>query len=536
MNTLNRTTPWHFLPLVVMMLLILSCSDMINTDDYELKKLKATPTLDLPLAFGDLVMEDLLSKTDQANIKVYSGAPDDGLIYLLYEQTLKTQGIRELIDFPSKSFLKTVPILAGTLPARTTETQYPAVNSTEDFGFSPERLTEIKFKTATVTVSVNFTPTNPASGIFDVQLALPNFKLNGVAFQRRISVGSPVTISLQDYVAILTDNKFPLSITLIEKAHAGTVVMPVTSANVNISFGSIDFQYIKGFFGDQTAVNIPEETINLEAFGTALTKAKVSFAQPKLSFKVSNDYGIPTRVAFNPLEARKDNGAKLPITVSPASPVTINVPATLGQSAVTSVTVTNAKQVLDFVPDNFHYKVSARINEGLSSGTNFCADTSKIRVTMRAEIPLYGRASGIVMADTFAIDLSDAKDTDVESGAIRSKITNQLPLDAFVQLYLADDKYVIIDSLFTTAQTALVKASSVDASGKLVSPGVSDLTIDIAKAKLDKIFDAKKLIVKARMNTSKDASGNLVDVQFKSSYKMNVVFGLKVKLKLAVDL
>jgi hypothetical protein len=155
---------------------------------------------------------------------------------------------------------------------------------------------------------------------------------------------------------------------------------------------------------------------------------------------------------------------------------------------------------------------------------------------MKAEIPLYGRASGIVMTDTFALDLSDAKDTDIESGALRAKITNQLPLDAFLQLYLADENYVIIDSLFTTAQTAIVKASTVDAAGKLVTPGVSDQTIDISKVKLDKIFDAKKIIVKARMNTSKDATGNQVDVQFKAAYKMNVVFGLKVKLKLEVDL
>ncbi len=44
------------------------------------------------------------------------------------------------------------------------------------------------------------------------------------------------------------------------------------------------------------------------------------------------------------------------------------------------------------------------------------------------------------------------------------------------------------------------------------------------------------MIVKVKMNTAKDALGNQIDVKFKSSYKMNVIFGLKAKLKLAIDL
>jgi hypothetical protein len=111
-----------------------SCKDALNTDDYKIKKATANPTLDLPIAAGDLVIDDFLSKADQTNIKVYS----DGLIYLLYEQTLKTQGIRDLFAFPSKNFIKTVPIPSGTLASKTTEVQYATLNTTEDFAFSPD--------------------------------------------------------------------------------------------------------------------------------------------------------------------------------------------------------------------------------------------------------------------------------------------------------------------------------------------------------------------------------------------------------------
>ena len=183
-----------------------------------------------------------------------------------------------------------------------------------------------------------------------------------------------------------------------------------------------------------------------------------------------------------------------------------------------------------------YYKITARINEGLTSGNNFCADTSKMRVNFKAEIPIYGKASDIVLADTFAIDLSSTKSSTIESGSVLTKVTNELPLDAFIQLYLANDQTIIFDSLFTTAQTAIVKASTVNAQGELQSPSVLIQEIQITKEKLDKIFTAKKLIIKARANTVKDSNGNQPDVKFKAAYKMSVNFGLKAKLKLEYDL
>jgi len=524
----SRATGIGFLSLAIVLFLY-SCSDILNTDDYKVKELTATPSLLLPIAHGDLTIDDLLSEADSANIKVYS----DGLVYLLYEQTLKSQEIRDLFTFPNKGFNRSVPVPGGTIPPSTSEFKYAGISTTEDFNFSPEKLTEIKFKSTVLNVGVTLSPSNP-NFTYEVEVKLADFKNNGVPFDKRISGSS--SFVLTDYVATLNDNKFPLEIAVFVKPHNNSILVAPSTITVNLTFSEIDFQYIKGFFGQKAAVNIPAESIDVNVFGTALNDANVSFAQPKLSFKVSNDYGIPTRVTFNPLEARKDNGSALPLVINPASPLSINVPASLGQSAITDVVVTNTKQLIDFAPDQFYYKVSASINEGLTAGTNFCADTSKIRISLKAEIPLYGKASDIILADTFALDLSDVKESTIESGAIKAKISNELPLDAFIQLYLADDNSVIFDSLFTTAQTAIVKSSTVTANGDLQSAGVSDLEIPIAKEKLNKLFEAKNMIIKARLNTTRDANGNQPDVKFKSNYKMNVLFGLKATLKLEAEL
>jgi hypothetical protein len=527
---------WSLCLFLAVSLIIISCGDIFDSDEYNINKLKLAPSITLPLASGDLVIQDFLTKADKANIQVYpAGSPNEGVVYLAYNQTLKTQGIQDLLVFPNKNFNITLPMTTtGAIGPKAAETQTVIDSRTVDFGFSPEKLSEIKFKTTTLKVTVTFTPSSPASTIYDIQVKLPSMKLNDVVFQKRISPGvTGTTFGLQEYIATLTNNTFPLEISLIEKPHSAVTITNPTTLNVSIDFNGIDFKYVKGFFGDQSVVNVPEDVIEFTAFGDAWSKAKVSFASPKLSFSVSNDYGIPTKVTFNPIQAQKNNGSTLAVTLNPTNPIAVNSPAQLGQSAITDVAITNAKQLLDFVPDNFKYKVSARINEGLNSGNNFCADTSKIDVNFKAEIPLYGKASGIVLADTFDIDLSDSENSRIESGAIKVKIENQLPLDAIFQLYLADENKIIFDSLFAPAQTAFVKASTVTATGELLTAGLFDDEIPISKEKLDKIFNARNIILKAKMNTSKNAT---VDVKFKASYKMNINFGLKAKLKLEVDL
>ena len=164
------------------------------------------------------------------------------------------------------------------------------------------------------------------------------------------------------------------------------------------------------------------------------------------------------------------------------------------------------------------------------------ADTSKLRVSLSVEVPLYGQASNINLLDTVKIDLTDVDGSSINSAFLKAKISNELPLDANVQFYMTDDKYKILDSLLAPSQTAIIKGSTVTASGDLQAPGVYDQLIQLEKTKIDKIFTAKYIIIRALMNTSKNASGSLQDVKFKSKYKMNVDLGLLVNLKINAEL
>ncbi len=511
-------------------LMFLSFISCIDQNDYSLKSVEVSPTVALPLVFGELAIQDLIKGEDSAYVKVDS----DDVVYLSYSQTLATQGIRELFTVPDKSLNRSFFVPPATIPPHTKDIRSDSIVEVVDLGLSPEQLNEISFKAGSISYST--TSSNPSlSGKYEINISLPDFVSKTTAKSINTNIATTGSINLSDYVVKLNKNKFNLKMVLVLKKSTSPLVINNSSfVNLKLSFLGMDFNYILGFFGDQTA-SIPAETVDVGTFGSSLSKADVSFAQPKISLEVTNDNGVPCQVNFTEFEAQNSTSS-LAVTLSPSSPIAIAYPTQIGTSAKTTVSIANVKELLDFAPTRFYYKSDARINKGLISGNNFLADTSKLKVKLNVDVPLYGHASNINLLDTIKIDLGNVDQSSVNSAFLKTKISNELPLDARVQFYMTDDKYRIIDSLLLTSQTGLVKGSTVTQSGELQSPGLSDQLIQLEKSKVDKIFTAKYIIIRAAMNTSKDANGALPDVKFKSKYKMSIDLGLLANLKVGIGL
>jgi hypothetical protein len=155
-------------------------------------------------------------------------------------------------------------------------------------------------------------------------------------------------------------------------------------------------------------------------------------------------------------------------------------------------------------------------------------------VEINAKVPLWGKAGNIVLEDTMENSLEgDINEAEVQYVKLKAKITNDFPIDAKVQIYLADENYMIIDSLFSADQVAFITSSTVNADGDLVKAGVYDKTIEVNKAKFEKLIDAPHLIIKGSLATSEASTK---DVKFKSTYKLDVKIGLQTKLDVKVNL
>jgi hypothetical protein len=128
------------------------------------------------------------------------------------------------------------------------------------------------------------------------------------------------------------------------------------------------------------------------------------------------------------------------------------------------------------------------------------------------------------------------KETEIEKTFLKANILNQFPLEAFLQVYLADENYTHMDSLLSPQFTNIIRSGKVTAQGELMEEGIFNEEIPISKEKISKIFKAKYLIIAAKMNTTKAANGTQPYVLFKPEYKLKMKFGLRVDLKIKKEL
>ncbi len=513
---------------LLLFVLLFSC---VDEKDYKLSSVDINPSVTIPLTYGSVSIKDFLSDKDSAYIKT----DKDGLLSLVYSQNLLSQDIRDKFKIPNTTSTSSIVLAAVNLPQVPQDAVLNNLSTLVDLNLTPEQLSEISFKSGQLTVSTSLTPNSNVN--YEMTVSLPDFTSKTTNLPLTLTgKGTLPTIQLSNYIVKLNKNKFTANISFVLKKTSGQVnIVAGTKANVQLSLTGMDFSYIKGFFGEQS-VAIPSSSIDIGAYGNSLNKATLSLAQPTIGLIVSNDYGVPVTVDYKTFEARKSNASPITLTLNPANPVLINAPTVLGSSAITNIAITNTNQIINYAPTQLYYQATATVNKGVTSGANFLADTSKVRVKLNVNIPLYGKASGILLGDTVAIDLSSVNQSQISEATLKIKITNEMPLDGSVQFYLTDSNYVIQDQLLDTSQTSFIKGSTVTASGDLQKATLSEQTIPILKEKVNKIFTAKYIIIAAIMSTSKDASGNAIDVKFRSQYKMTVETGIAAKLNFNIKL
>jgi hypothetical protein len=508
------------------LVLLFSCMDW---SEYKVDEVNLSPSLALPLVKGGFSIGDMLENADPSIIKVDA----DGLISFTYTADLETGAIGDEFGLPDKSTSISFVLPGAVLPSIPQDMKTDSISRTIEFNMSPERIDEVGLLSGELAVTTSIVPAS-SDLEYEVRISLPGF-VSPAPLPLNAIVSGTTVIGLDGYKLSLADNLFPLKIVLILKQRSTPVVIaPGTSINVQLSFREFQFRYMKGFLGEQI-FELPESGVEMGDFGDLFGGAVVSLAEPKVSMTIINEYGIPIEAGFPILEARKEGASPLPIMLNPVSPVVINAPAVMGDSAVTTASIININELLNYAPTSIQFKASAAINKGLTSGENFVIDTSSMKIRLDVEVPLYGHASGIVLRDTMTIDLSQTAGSEVVKASLKLKITNDLPLDGVIQLSLLDENDQFIDVLLADDQVNVLRGSQVDVAGDLLTPGVYDGMIELSQEKIEKVFEASKIAITIGLQTTRNQSGGAQNVKFKSAYAVQIEAGLLADLKLKIN-
>lgn len=257
---------------------------------------------------------------------------------------------------------------------------------------------------------------------------------------------------------------------------------------------------------------------------------------PKIKLFFRNSFGIPASVNATTLAGHSSVNPPyiVPLTgTGLPHPFFINAPTMtqIGQDITTMLELnqsnSNISSVFNLLPSDIHYAMDVLLNPNTPIASNFVLKDSKLVIDVDVEVPLSGSASGFTLQDTidFSLDTID----NVESMKFKFNLLNGFPINAYMQVYLADSNHVVLDSLLQPMQRVIAAGITGPAPDyKVTTPTrkITEVTLD--KSRLEKIFRTKYLILKAEVET---ANGGTTTVKIYSDYFIDVKIGTRTQLK-----
>ncbi|MGE5424590.1 MAG: hypothetical protein ACM3N9_04455 [Syntrophothermus sp.] len=296
----------------------------------------------------------------------------------------------------------------------------------------------------------------------------------------------------------------------------------------------------EGYFGNRV-MELGEEYVKINVFNNAFALGTLYFEEPSASVTVVNSLGIPMKVTIEELKSvNLQSNVVYDITNQLGSNSIIDIAAPLitdPNPKKKSVEFTNLNtnnsmnSFINIKPDRVYYKLKAELNPN-NTGSNFLRDTSSFKADLKVKFPLYGYFDNLTVQDTFPFNLAEQKD--ITQMLLRTAITNGLPLMARMQVYFVDDRFNKLDSL-TGTDNIFIKEAPVDPATHLPYHGmygVKDTSFLLDEARIKKLQQAKKMLVKAVMNTS---GGGQSPVKIKADQALKLRFSAMIKINHQID-
>ena len=416
-------------------------------------------------------------------------------------------------------------------------------NTNDTIPFDPGTGVEVSYiKMTSGNISYSIQSGTPLKST--VSLTLPSTLRSGIPISESFTVNPNTTttgnISVNSSTVDLGTktsqpyNLLPIVSTITVSSQGAIVTFSSTDpVKIALSFLNPDFDYVKGYFGQQTET-IKKDTLDLDIknFMDHITGSFL-VSDPSININYTNSFAIPVQITLNAAGYRKSDIVQLGL-----APVTLSYPAAPAErikNDVFSVNKNNSQlpQLISMPPERIIYSGDAKMNPLGNTGSrdNYLFGDSYFFASMEIEVPLEFRLNNLQFADTVKNFMKDkttgnspikAEDFDF----LRVDITadNGFPLGVSLKLVLYDSATHV--NKCTIDATDVLKAAPVDANGKVTAPLSTATSITIARDFWNSINTADKIIFVFSMNTTDSGSK---DVKIYSDYKINFKAALVLK-------
>ncbi len=544
----------HHIPvfLITFFILIIFISNSCVKEKVDLSNLSINdqPKVGVPFAYGSLSLISLINAVDSTGfIKQYS----DSSLYFDYTANLFSQTASQLITIPNQVINESfsLPNTGITIPKGTVEQfskniNYPVILN------NGAVLDTINFSSGSITFNVTSTFTDTGRII----ISIPALTKGVTPFQQTIVVNdssgnykSTTTVNISGYSLTTstisgTPNEISVGFSVIFTSSGA----PPSAQNLNVAVGvnNLGFSSIYGYIG-QIAIIDTSGSFKFNFFNN-IGNSNIVFADPRLHLYFANSFGVPVSSVLNNVFTQSvKNNSFVNLIFNPSiNPFNITSPKNLNQTAfdtliIDTVNCPNLSKSLAIYPQYMFYGLNALTNpKGFIH--NFVSDSSKFSINLGIELPFNLKAGKYSTQDTVALTIfgsqgnstSTSVDTsdlgNVKQIIIKCAFKNGMPFDLNTQVYLCDNNYNRIDSLFTYNQQPIVKSAAINGAGKVISATQSAPTINFTNHKrIVNLNNVKYAIVVSSFSTT--GNGQKF-VKFYSYYRMNFNISVDVSLNI----
>jgi hypothetical protein len=461
-------------------------------------------------------------------------------------RTILDLGIEDVVAIPDTLIQHTYTIVSGTLNV---PPGFSIVNDVQEHALSIEDLQLKRIRVSDGRIKVKVYNPLPTQVFFTVQL--PGVTNNGVEFQQNYSVPggsisnpgvSDATLDISGYEIDLTGEIGSLynilqSRLVINSDPAGPTVTVNTTHQfkVDAEFMDVKIDYARGYFGNKMIADTSTFTIDLL---NNVTAGSIDLPASLIQFDIINGMKVDAKATVTKVSNTNYAGNTVNLTASAInSPVYLDpangswsslLPST--ESLVFNAANSNVENYLENLGSahTIGYKLQLNPWGNTSGGWNEIFPNSRIKVKLKAQMPMTIGADGLTLQDTFNLDLSqDLESSHVESGMFVLQATNAFPLSCGASLYLMDVNGNVLHVVQGTDEISSSLYGSVDPLDGLRKMS-SEVHFVLTSAMIHDLEKVTNVSIKATFNTPDPNTSFNVP----ASVPMGAFLAIKLKAKL----
>jgi len=366
--------------------------------------------------------------------------------------------------------------------------------------------------------------------IFEINEFIPPASTSTNIFEKKIDIsGFHIDFRGPNF---LNSNRISTSFTATINPNGNPVqITPQDSLKIYVTFDNLQFNYVKGYFG-QTSHSFGPDTTSINLF-TKIINGNFSVEKVKAILTVENSIGVDASVIFNHLTAINSHTNQSINLVSPLIGKSVNITRAVETGLIDSpvkpsvynydLSTGNIISLIENMPDYISYSAKLEANPlgNVSSGNDFVYYKNGLKSYLNFEIPLSLIANNLTIVDTFDVNFSNDI-RNISKGVIYLDVENFFPFSANVELSFLNKNENLNDNFYCSGT---ILPAELNASYIVITPVKSYIKIDIPPEKTEILKNSKRLIIKAKFNTASQTH----HIKLFNDYKLNIKISANFK-------